>query len=436
MAIFLGDIAQPVLPLETISTTRVDNAQNDFLGRLRISATTLVFKYLQEYGMDTHRYWDMTANGTIAVNGTNASVTNGGNLVGPTNSATRMCPITVSSTSGHYSVLQSKMYIRGIPGRGTVMYISGIFAAGPGSTNNIVLRSGTSGLTVDTSFDQTTWNVDRFDGSGPSKIIIDFTKINTLVIDPAFSGAGRIRIGFLVNGFIFYAHTISTSNNVIIPAVQSSAYPIRMEARTGSTTTSTNTGVFDAMNGIFLSCTRSTTGGTIQYISASADADGAKEQFGNPTATPTGIFTTSVTTRRPVLSIRPSLLYNGKTNRTLIEDAQMAMRVSTNDCYFEMVYGGVLTGASFLSVGSYSSAEYDVAATSITGGIVIAAGSSLSGSVSKAELFNSSLDSRIPLVLSQIDALAATQTTLSLVCTAYTGTSNITPTLQWQELSS
>lgn len=40
---------------------------------------------------------------------------------------------------------------------------------------------------------------------------------------------------------------------------------------------------------------------------------------------------------------------------------------------------------------------------------------------------------RNPLVLSQIDALTATQTNISLVCTSFSGTSNITAVANWHE---
>jgi hypothetical protein len=42
-------------------------------------------------------------------------------------------------------------------------------------------------------------------------------------------------------------------------------------------------------------------------------------------------------------------------------------------------------------------------------------------------------DFRNPLVLSQIDALTATQTPVSIVCTSFSGTSNVTGTFNWHE---
>jgi hypothetical protein len=242
-------------------------------------------------------------------------------------------------------------------------------------------------------------------------------------------------MGFMYNGTIYFAHTVNTSNLIAVPSSQSNNFPVRMESRTGASTTVSNSGVFDSANGLILTTTRSVAGGTIYFSTASVESDGVRELSGTPIAAPTGITTTAVTTRRPVLSIRPKATYNSRTNRAQLIDADIAMRVTTNDCYYEIVLGGTLTGAAFGSVGAYSVAEYDVTATAITGGITVVAGSALSGSGSSAQKLNSAIDTRSPLVLSQIDALTANQTILTLVCTSFTGTSNIVPTAQWHELA-
>lgn len=79
----------------------------------------------------------------------------------------------------------------------------------------------------------------------------------------------------------------------------------------------------------------------------------------------------AVTTRRPVLSIRPKATFNSRTNRAHIEFADYLLRATTNDSYFEIVVGGTLTGASWTSVDDTSVAEFDVSATEITGGFLL-----------------------------------------------------------------
>ena len=145
-----------------------DGAQLSAFGKLNVTTTHTIFDCQNEYGLDTLRIWDATANGTLssASPSTDGSVVNGSNAVGPTNTNTRLTPITVSSTNGHYSVLQSRQYCRYVPGKGAITYITGVFAAGVGSTASITWRSSTSGSVVDTVSQQASWNVDKLDGTG------------------------------------------------------------------------------------------------------------------------------------------------------------------------------------------------------------------------------------------------------------------------------
>jgi hypothetical protein len=110
------------------------------------------------------------------------------------------------------------------------------------------------------------------------------------------------------------------------------------------------------------------------------------------------------------------------------------LKATTNDALYELVVGGTLTGAAWVSVSADSVAEYDISATAIANGQAILAGFVISGSGSKADRASSSLDIRNPLTLSQIDALTANQIPFSLVCTSVTGTSNIASGMHWHEL--
>jgi hypothetical protein len=182
------------------SFSLVDGPQLSAFGKLNVTTTFTVFVSQQEYGLDTLSAWDATANGVVATGSTNGSVSSAGNAVGPANTNSRSTPITVSATNGHYAILQSAQYLRYIPGKGSVLYITGVFAAGANATASIVLRSSVSGSVVDTEVAQSSWNQDKMDGTGRSKITLDLTKIQILVIDAQMLYAGRVRIGFMVDG--------------------------------------------------------------------------------------------------------------------------------------------------------------------------------------------------------------------------------------------
>lgn len=411
------------------------NTALDAFGRLRVSNATSLFDSQQEYGLNTLFTWDAAANGTLAAGSANGSAVDGSNAVGPTNTSTRLTPITVSTTSGHYAVLQSKQYVRYIPGKGQSIFITGVFS--PGTVANLDARSGyfdsangqflkvtngvatmvnrtsTSGAAVDMEVLQTAWNIDTFDGSGPSGITLDLTKTQILFISAQWLGVGRVVMGFDIDGNLSPAHAFKNANSLLTPYTQTFNLPVRMELR--------NTGA--------------SAGGTIQFCCVSVQSDGGTDVRGYSFSAPATVITKAVTTRRPVLSIRPKATFNSRTNRAHIEDLEYLLRATTNDALYEVVLGGTLTGAAFTSANTDSVAEFDTTATAISGGTVLSKGFVISGSGATASVVRATPDIRNPLVLSQIDALAATQTAISLVCTSFTGTSNVTSLINWSEQS-
>lgn len=415
--------------------TLADGPQLSAFGKLKVTTAHTVFDCQNEYGLDTLRIWDATANGTLssATPSTDGSVTNGSNAVGPTNTNTRLTPITVSTTDTHYSVLQSRQYCRYIPGKGHITYITGVFASGSNASVALNLRTSTSGSAVTNSVAQASWSEDKFDGTGKSGITLDFTKIQILVIDAQMLYSGRVRVGFDVNGMLYWAHYFEIANLQVVPTVQTYNLPVRLEGRTGASSTTFNIGYFDSANGVFLSTTRTSKGGSIQFECCSVQCEGEEELRGFPVTAPTGITTYAVTTRRPVLSIRPKTTFNSRTNRGHIEDIELILRAITNDSFYEVVIGGTLTGAAWTSAGSRSIAEYDSSATAISGGNTLISGFILSGSGNVSQQTIRSSDTRSPLTLSQIDALTATQDAVSIVCTSFTGTSTVTPIMNWHE---
>src|SRR5574343_1006126 len=102
----------------------------DAFERVRVSTPTTLFDAQQEYGLHLQRTWDATANGTLpTIISPNGSVTSGSNAVGPRDTNTKITPITVSSTNGHYSVLQSRQYTRYVPSKGHSIFITVIFSS-------------------------------------------------------------------------------------------------------------------------------------------------------------------------------------------------------------------------------------------------------------------------------------------------------------------
>lgn len=74
---------------------------------------------------------------------------------------------------------------------------------------NIYLTSTTASLSY--SLDKDDWE-DKFDGTGPSGITLDFTKIQVLSIEYKSSGHGKVSFGFMVGGKYYNAVTIYNLN--------------------------------------------------------------------------------------------------------------------------------------------------------------------------------------------------------------------------------
>lgn len=418
---------------EPLAVSLNNAGQVDAFGRVRISEAYTLFDSQQEYGLDTRTTWDCTANGVLAAPGSNGSVTDASCSVGPTDINTRLTPLTVSTVSGQYAVLQSKQYVRYVPGKSHLVLMTGVFSPGAvvntdarvgyfdsangifvkstGGAYSIVRRTSTSGAPVDNEVLQADWNMDKLDGLGPSGITLDLTKTNILFIQAQWLGVGQVVVGFDIDGVLIPAHAFKNANALTVPYTQTFNLPVRMELR--------NTGV--------------STGATISFVCCSVQSEGGQEVRGFPFATPPTITTTAVTTRRPVLSLRPKATYNSRTNRAQIEDIEYLLRATTNDAMYEIVVGGVLTGAAWTSVAASSVTEYDTTATAISGGVTTLSGFVISGSGSASGTTFRGSDLRNPLVLSQIDALTANQTNITLVCTSFSATSNITAVANWHE---
>jgi hypothetical protein len=97
---------------------------------------------------------------------------------------------------------------------------------------NLVRRSGSSVATV--SVAQAAWNVDPFDGTGPSGITLDFTKTQILVCDFEWLGVGSCRMGFNVGGATYYAHEFENSNIGAAVYMSTPNLPIRYELATSA----------------------------------------------------------------------------------------------------------------------------------------------------------------------------------------------------------
>lgn len=389
----------------------------DAFGRLRTSAPHTVFDIQNEY--NSSDLWAQT------------SSTGGGNVSFLPNEST--VSLNVGTASGDKVIRQTKQYFRYSSGKSQVFIGSRVFNAqktnlvqrtGQFDTQNglffeastgtlkWVVRSYASGSIVDTQYLQSDWNLDKLDGSGASGVNLDITKTNIYFIDYEWLGSGRIRFGIIgPKGTPIYAHEVDNANNNTAVYMTTANLPMRSEIENvGATATSSS---------------------LKKICSAIMNENGFDPTpLGIDFSASNGTTTIAVTTRRAIISIRPKATFAGKVNRAYTTDFDYQIFSDAN-AYYELVWNGTVGGSpSWGSVDSSSTMEYDVAGTTVTGGIVIDSGFVGVG-FRGATGINKELLSKLPLTL---DMDGNNPINLSLIITSFTGTANASGVLSWKEI--
>ena len=141
--------------------------------------------------------------------------------------------------------------------------------------------------TVDTRYPQSSWNIDKADGTGASGFSMDITRMQMFYMDYTWYGAGAIRFGFKNNrGEVIYCHRIPNNNLNTEAYMRSGNLPARYETNTiayytyltatlaSSATTGATIAVSDTTNwpsaGTVCLTQAAATGAVIEYITFTA----------------------------------------------------------------------------------------------------------------------------------------------------------------------
>ena len=98
---------------------------------------------------------------------------------------------------------------------------NGIFLQSKDGVMSIVKRSYVTGSAVDTVVNQSDWNLNKLDGSDRNPVSLSPEKANILVVDLEWLGVGRVRVGFVIDGMVFYAHEFSHANSINSVSIRS-----------------------------------------------------------------------------------------------------------------------------------------------------------------------------------------------------------------------
>lgn len=107
----------------------------------------------------------------------------------------------------------------------TAMRINPPYRGQTSGTNGVIITK-----TEDIKIPQSQFNIDRLDGTGPSGLNLDLSKMQMFYIDYSWYGAGTIRYGFRnTEGRVFYCHRFVNSNQNTEAYMRSGNLPARYE---------------------------------------------------------------------------------------------------------------------------------------------------------------------------------------------------------------
>lgn len=223
---------------------------------------------------------------------------------------------------------------------------NGVFFQRVDGVYSFVLRSYVTGSASDArTVNQSSWNGDKLDGTGPSGITLDPSKAQILWMDFEWLGVGSVRCGFVINGIFYLCHTFNNANIISNVYMTTATLPVRYE----------------------ITSTTSAVAASMKQICSTVISEGGYEQASiDHVARRTTVFTNIDTAADfyPVISIR---LASGRTGAVVIPNRIQFQPTTLQNYELALIKNPTLTGATWAAtVPSDSNVEFDVAATAIS----------------------------------------------------------------------
>jgi hypothetical protein len=295
---------------------------------------------------------------------------------------------------------------------------NGIYLELDGSTLYFVERSYSTGGLQETRVAQANWNVDTLLGnvaSSPSQITLDITKAQILFTDIEWLGLGIVRCGFVIDGRLIHCHSFHHANLIESTYMTTASLPLRYEIKNTTATASSS---------------------TLKQVCSTVISEGGYElrgdqwSIGTPVQTPKTLTTAG--TYYPVVSIQ---LKSTNLDAIAILTALSILGLNSNPCSvaWRVLRGGTLTSPSWQPASSDSSVEYDLSATGLSGGQVLASGyigitnqASQTIDVLKEALFKFQL---------QRNGLTSTPEPITIAMSASVNNVNALASMDWEEIT-
>lgn len=335
-----------------------------------------------------------------------------------------------SSPTGSTVAMQSFEYLRYQPGKSQQVFVtfnmwggqSNIvkFAGYSDGDNGIefIMNGTTPSFRIlsetgegDETVAQSSWNLDKLNGSGLSGDSLDFTKVQILVIDFQALYVGRVRVGFDIDGELVYAHEFDHANVDSYPYMATANLPLRV----GMTSSAT---VSDS----------------IYFICSSVISEGGQELVSGYPFSVNATVTAGNGTDTHILAIQPKTTFAGETNRVKFRLESIDIAVTgANPVIWKLCVGQAYTSTSSADVNAtYSAMETYSGTLSGSPGLVMETGIVPATSQSKAAEFKQTT-LRIPITLDH-EGLQRDMGRLTLLVQGIGGTSVTYASFNWVEI--
>jgi hypothetical protein len=224
---------------------------------------------------------------------------------------------------------------------------NGVFLQLDDDELSFVLRSYVTGSASDTrKVTKSNWNVDKFDGTGPSGLTLDITKAQIMFFDFEWLGVGSVRCGFVINGKLYLAHVYHNANLISTTYMTTAILPVRYEIEAKAALTSA---------------------AKLKQICSTVISEGGYEQKSFVHWARRTTDTTVGTSFEPLVSIR---LNANRLGAIVIPAKFDVMPTDTGFYEIALIKNPTLTSASY-TTGTYTNVDFDVAATALTGGTIV-----------------------------------------------------------------
>jgi len=398
------------------------SVSNDAFGRLRISQPLTLFD-------SSHRYTDNGLWATSTASGGSTSFNANQGLV----------DLSVTTTSGSKVYRETKKVFSYQPGKSLLVLSTFVFNAAKqnltqrvgyfqddngiyielaNSTLSFVERSFVTGSLTETRVAQSSWNVDKLDGNGPSGLTLDITKAQIFWMDIEWLGLGTVRLGFIINGVFVLCHSFHHANVITSTYITTASLPLRYEIENTGTTASSS---------------------TLKQVCSSVISEGGYELRGAQQAVGTNITTpidlTTAGTFYPLISLRLKASPD-RLDAIVILTALSLIGITNNATYnWKVVAGGSTTAGTWTSAGNDSSVQYNITGTGFTQGTgrILAGGYTIGANqgstpvdILKEALFAFQLER---------DSFTPTPYELTLIAASDTNGADIHASLDWEEIS-